>query len=68
MGWYQEAVRSQFQNYFKQVTGIKPEDRSAVRLDVAETGKAGTDPGGRVKIRNKKNIMNFSHPALLFIN
>ena len=64
----QKAIRSKFQDDFKQIVRIKSKYRSAVGFNIADTCQARINSGGRCKIREKKYVVYLSDAAVSLVN
>ena len=68
MGRHQETLRRLFQEDLQQVAGIKPQDRPAVGMDIADTGQLGVDPGRSLKIGHEQQVMHLAHLAVPLVD
>ena len=68
MGRNQEPLGSHFKEYLKEVAAVEPQNRPAVRGQVADPRQGGIDPIGRSKIRHVEKIMNLSHPSATLVD
>ena len=68
MGRDQVAAFVDFQGDLEQVARVEPQNRSAVRSDIADAFEAGLQAPYRVKIRGKKQVVDFAGFAVSFID
>ena len=64
----QKRVRMRLQHDFQQITAVKPEDRTAVRLDVSNLGKLRRKTRCSREAGHENDIVNLSGLVVLFID
>ena len=62
-----DRLRAGVQCDLQQITGVEPQDGTAVGMQVADTLQRGSQPIGGIYRRQQYHVMHLAHAVVLFI-